>query len=268
MREIDDLGSKAHDQARKAVDPVWLFSGVTQPSKNVRPGSASPSDPQPGREDIPALYGPVGADAKALVAEIDLAAIFARMENMVAEMERDYPELDMSVWNVSSAASGAARRVARQRVAVRALERRSNYDLGLVRAQQMAIAIGGEKGYPGYDGFNLQSYAQGDLQHQIAPRAVFPPDVLDDEEIRQAFWIANKLAVEAGASLEGVLKVAGVPQAQISLIVPPESPAAQMMTRDQMNSLIRSQGEPGSDEDTTSTADGQSPDENKEAVSD
>jgi hypothetical protein len=220
FRELDDIASKAHDQVRKAVDPVWLFSGVSQPAQGVRPPPRTTDNPQPGRDDLPALYGPIGADAKALVADIDLAAVFARLDGLIAELERDYPEMDMSAWNVSSAASGAARRVARQRVEVRALERRASYDAGMIRAQQMAVAIGGMRGYPGYEGFGLDSYDSGALDHQIGARPVFPPDEADDEEIRLSFWQGIKTATEAGADLAGALEQAGMSPEMIAMLAP------------------------------------------------
>ncbi|GAG43726.1 unnamed protein product, partial [marine sediment metagenome] len=85
------------------------------------------------------------------------------------------------------------------------LQRRGNYDAALVAVQQMAIAIGGWRGYEGYDGFNLESYKLGDLEHSITSRPVFEQDPLDEIEISNAFWVAAGLAVKAGSSLEGYL---------------------------------------------------------------
>jgi hypothetical protein len=115
----------------------------------------------------------------------------------------------MGIWDVSAAASGAARRVARQRVEVRVYERRSGYDAGLVRAQQMAVAIGGYRRYPGYAGFGLDSYAAGALDHTIGERPVFPPDVTDEAEVAKLEWEAAKVAEEAGYPLELYLEDRG-----------------------------------------------------------
>jgi len=112
--------------------------------------------------------------------------------------------------------------VARQRVEAKVLQRRENYDAGLVKIHQMAIAIGGMRGYGGYEGFDLGSYEKGDLDHRIAVRPVFTPDPMDDVEISQAFWSAAKTATEAGANLGGYLKAEGWSDKQIAEVAPVE----------------------------------------------
>jgi hypothetical protein len=76
------------------------------------------------------------------------------------------------------------------------------------------------RGYPGYKGFNLDSYDSGALDHQIGARPVFPPDEADDEEIRLAFWQGIKVATEAGADLAGALEQAGMSPEMIAILAP------------------------------------------------
>lgn len=230
FREIDDLASKLHDQIRKSVDPAWLFSGVSAPTTtpSTRQGAATTTNPQPGRDDYPALYGAVGADAKALVADVDIAGVGERIEKLVSELSRDYPEIDTGIWDLGASASGAARRAARARVEVRALERRAGYDTGLTRAMQMAVAIGGWRGYDGYAGFDLDSYQRGDLELSIGERPVFPPDPTDAAEIRKAFWEGIRLATESGVSLPDALRDAGWSEEKIATLETPSPPAMQV----------------------------------------
>lgn len=219
--EVDDLASKLHDHLRKTVDPVWLFSGMTDPSSTpeTTKSDATSDRPQPGREEIPALYSSTpDANAKALVADLDIEATYGTINGLLKELERDYPELQMDIWTAQGDASGKALRVARQRAEVKVRQRRANYDSALVRAQQMAVAIGGMRGYEGFQGFGLESYSLGALDHVIIDRPVFAQDPLDDVEMKKEMWLAVKTAVEAGASLEGVLTDMGMTDEEIQLL--------------------------------------------------
>lgn len=220
IREADDLASKLHDQIRKLVDAPWLFSGVSKPGTKpqVTGETATTTKPEPGREEIPALYGPAGATATPLVAPLDIVGTTAEIKELLAEIERDYPELGADrLVTASGDASGRALRVARQPIETKVQKRRPNYDNALVRAQQMAIAIGGYRGYPGYKGFGLDSYAAGDLAHAIDNRPVFSKDPLDDLELKKEFWTVVQMATANGdVPTETVLRDLGWTDEQIA----------------------------------------------------
>lgn len=221
FQEVDDLASKLSDQVRKTVDSRWLFTGVSKPastpsatsrdSETYQGTSAAADRPEPGREEIQAFYASdPAAGAIPLVAPLDIAGTLEYLRDLLGELERDYPELQMDIWTASGDASGRALRVARQRAEAKVQMRRTSYDDGLVRAQQMAVAIGGFRGYEGYQGFGLESYGAGDLDHAIAKRPVFSQDPLDDIELRNEEWKAIGEAVRAGMPLEFYLaEVAG-----------------------------------------------------------
>jgi hypothetical protein len=221
IREVDDIASKLSDQVRKMVDSPWLFSGLDKPKEQptARGNAAGPSNPEPGREEIPAIYAKdPNAKATALVAPLDIAATVTHLTSMLQELEREYPELQMDIWTASGESSGRALRTARQRTTTKVTARRAGYDNGLVRAQQMAVAIGGMRGYPGYEGFDLSSYSAGALEHAIGERPVFDPDPLDKIEESKAFWEAAKAAVDAGDTLEVYLEDAGWAKDKINRI--------------------------------------------------
>lgn len=190
IHEVDDLSSKLSDQIRKTVDAPWLFSGVTKPnsspttSETALTGTAALNRPMPGREELPALYAnDPQASATPLVAPLDLAGTTEYIKEILAEIERDYPELKLiaDLQQTSGDISGRALRIAQGPAVDKVLQRRVNYDDGLKRIQQMAIAIGGERGY--FKGFNLESFDRGNLDHEIGDRPVFAPDRLDELEI-------------------------------------------------------------------------------------
>ena len=95
----------------------------------------------------------------------------------------------------------------------------------MVATQQMAVAIGGFRGYEGYKGFDLGSYAKGDLEHSVMARPVFEEDPLDKIEIDSAFWLAAEQAGKAGVSLESYLREAGWAEERIADLSQTLSPA-------------------------------------------
>lgn len=200
VREVDDIASKIGDQIRKSVDAPLLLTGVSQPATPPKAGGAQPrlSAPEPGREEITVLYGDIGADVKFLLAPLSISESLQHLKGLLEEIERDYPELQLDIWRANADVSGRALRIARQRTEIKVQERRANYDAGLVHAQQMAIAMGGLRGYNGYAGFGLDSFAAGALDHAIARRPVFALDPLDDLELQKAFWEAAGQAQAVG----------------------------------------------------------------------
>jgi hypothetical protein len=209
MQEVDDIASQISDQVRKTIDPVWLMKGIKNPGTVTLSGRSSTTNvPSPGREEIQALWNvPTDGGAMAMVPDLDLEQTLAHLSGLLEEIERDVLELSPDIHTSSGDASGRALRTARQPVISKVLQRRANYDAALVSAQQMAISIGGFRGYDGYQGFSLDSFTRGDLDHQIADRPVFEEDPLDVAEIATAEWGAAKVAMSAGLSLESYLRL-------------------------------------------------------------
>jgi hypothetical protein len=65
---------------------------------------------------------------------------------------------------------------------------------------QMGIAIGGYRGYAGFEGFDLQSYGRGDLDISIAARPVFSEQKNDKIANTNSFW-----QTWAGVSTSGTI---------------------------------------------------------------
>jgi hypothetical protein len=224
IQELDDIASALGDQIRKSVNVHWMFAGVSVPkSGDTAPAaggaSSSTSRPEPGREEIKAFYAPAGALAQPLVVPLDITAVAAHLHSILEELERDYPELQMDIWNAGGDQSGRALRIARQRVEIKAQQRRANYDDALRRAQQMAIAIGGWRDLPDFAPFNLDSYAAGNLDHSIGDRPVFRTDPMDDLEEDQLFWQVAESAIRAGVPLPVYLAQQGWAEDDITAVV-------------------------------------------------
>ncbi|KPL72269.1 hypothetical protein ADN00_15750 [Ornatilinea apprima] len=203
FREVDDVASKLSDQIRKMVDAPWLFSGVSKPTSKARTAYTEASDQNelPIREETPVFYGPVGSSAYPLVSNLNISDTAAYVKDLLEILEKDYPELNSDLLNVKGDISGRALRVNQRPTENKVRDRRVNYDDALVRAQMMAVAIGGFRHYDGFEGFDLESYDKGDLDHSIADRPVFQEDKADELELEQTFWNVAKSAKSNGMPL-------------------------------------------------------------------
>lgn len=205
MHETDDLASMLSDQIRKSINPKWLFTGTKASSAAARTSTIpTTTRPEPGREEQDALYAAdPQAQAIPLVAPLNIEGTILHITEILKELERDYPELKFDALRAAGEISGTALRVARQPTETKVAQRRANYDNALVRVQQMAVAIGGFRGY--FSGLNLDSFDRGALDHSIDDRSVFSVDPVDRMEEDKVFWEAAGLATRAGATLDSYL---------------------------------------------------------------
>lgn len=225
FREVDDVASKLDDQIRKLVASPWLMSGVTAPTDSPTAtetnltGNAALNRPQPGREEIPMFYGPEGASATAMVADMDIEAVTAQIDAIIKEIERDYPELRiMALDEGGGNISGRALRIARQPAETKVNQRRPNYYSALVRANQMAVAIAGFNDHDGFAAFNLDSFNRGLLDHSIGQMPIFAVDPLDDLELSKETATVIKLYTDAGASIEQAALRAGLTEKEAAAL--------------------------------------------------
>lgn len=246
IHELDDIASKMHDQIRKSVDPVWL-ANFAKPSVAPRAELTAPTTDRPvaGREDVPIIYIPeTTAAMTALIAQVDLADIGLELDRVQQELENDYPELSATIWDdQGNIASGKAIGKARGKVEKKVIERRAVYDNAMVQLHQMAVAIGGENSYEGYVGFNLKSYADGDLDHWIDPnRPIFDESFDGKIATQSAFWDMVNKALDAGAPMEEVLSDAGWSDTKIKKYIKSKAEADQK-TADAQAVLLKTKGD-------------------------
>jgi hypothetical protein len=228
IHEVNDLASKLSDHIRKFIDPFWLFAGVRGPAGGGTPPTETTDtrNPEKRRQAMQAIYSAdANAKAQALVAPLDIVATANYIMEILKDIEKDYPELAIDIKNAAGDISGKALRINRAPAESKVIQVRPNYDNALVRAHQMAIAIGGFRGYDGFAGFGLDSYAAGALDHSIGARPVFDKDATDDLEMDQLFWTVGALAKafgipplvwleQNGYSEELIAKIEGSPEFQ------------------------------------------------------
>lgn len=219
MHEADDVASALGDHIRKSVNAPFLLAGVELDNSAITTATTAPTagNPQPGRDETPFLYtSDPSAHADQLLAPMDYAGALLHLDKILAQIEREYPELRFDNMRVTGDASGKALRLARQPAEAKVRARRANYDNALTRLHAMAISIGAQRGYEDYSAFRADSYEAGELDHQIGDRPVFAIDELDRAEEEIAFWQAAQAATNAGLSLEGFLREHGWENDRIS----------------------------------------------------
>ncbi|WP_422929028.1 hypothetical protein [Singulisphaera sp. PoT] len=220
IRNCDDVASKLHDQIRKAVEGVWMLAGVQAPAPGGKQptatmGASTKDSPQQGRQEMKTVYAGIGATATPLIFPLDIQFTSVEIQNSYKSIEDDYPELAFQRIRLSGDASALALREARKPDEAKVITRRSGYDHSLCIAQKYAIAIGGMRGYEGYQGFGLDDLRSGALEHRIGERPVFHLDPMDRLQEDQAFWTAAQAAVTAGVPLSVFLERHGWSDAQI-----------------------------------------------------
>lgn len=227
FNEVDDQASKISDHIRKAVHPKFFVAGASKPAETPTAaetsltGTAALNRPQPGREEIDLIYGPESSSITPMIYNLGIVDAISHLKEMLANLEEELPELRKGIMTTTGEASGRALRVARQPVETKVNQRRASYDDALVRANQMAVAIAGERGY--IQGFNLSSFEAGALDHRIGRRPVFAQDPMDDIEVMRAKFEALKILKEAGADpIQAAIEVGYTEEEAKKLMKQPE----------------------------------------------
>jgi hypothetical protein len=218
FHELDDLTSVLTDQVRKSVNVVWFFSGQARPKSAVSISGAGDSAerPQPGREEINALYtSNADARATAMVAPLNIGDTVEYIKLLTDRLEEDYPELRFEKLRLSQT-SGETLREARKPVEEKVTQRRAAYDDAVKRAHQMAISIGGYRGI--FEEFGLDSYTEGRLDHSIGKRPIFTEDPRAEIEELKLFWQTAEQAGKAGVPLTSFLELQGWTPERIAVV--------------------------------------------------
>lgn len=213
--ELNSLAAHAFDQAHKILGAPLLVSGEGVAYLRNETAKRGPThdftEPERGQEEINLLTsGPGGTIA---TAELPEGEVQMRMDSLLAEIERDHPELAMyqQLRSMSNVTGPAAERLFGDTLNY-VMEARAAYDTQSVKLFQMAVAIAGWRASTGAWGplnrqqvkfapFGLDSYAAGDLDFSIQPRPLVPRTPLERlQEERQRIGLE---ADRAGGSLFG-----------------------------------------------------------------
>jgi hypothetical protein len=197
--EVNDQASLLNDQVRKVINPLWAASGVGQ-GANLELDAGN-------RDVIPIIKAGDNVTFTPLVAPLDIANAGANIRDLLAELERDLPELLLARMLETGDVTATAIRASASAGISRIEEAQGNYDDALIRAQMMAVSIGGYRGYDGFAGYSLDSYARGDLAHFIGKRPVISDDLSKLEKVQtmQSISVSKRLLLrELGFSEDDI----------------------------------------------------------------
>jgi hypothetical protein len=204
--ELNALAAHALDQAHRVLEAPILLSGdgmggnLEQQSKapsGVYPGRVMPQ-PQPERETLKIITAQAGAHIEAVT--LPPGEALEHIDRLLAEIERDHPELGMyaKLREMSTVTGPGADRMFGD-VAALVGEARAQYDQQTTKLFQMCIAIAGWRAASGawglrsqlssqqtaFAGFDLDSYARGDLDLSIQSRPLVLPSPEDELRLEQ-----------------------------------------------------------------------------------
>lgn len=176
--EINDEASLLNDQIRKAVDVMWYFSGAG--------GKSVVEQSQESRRDsVKALYGPKDSKPMAMVSDIAIDSALKNLLEMLNEIEKDMPELSLYKIRDHDRLTAPGIKAAYSDAIDRILEARVNYDDGLIKANKMALSIGGMRSYGMSGIYSIEDYTNDSdsLEHYIGDRNIISDDLSLHETI-------------------------------------------------------------------------------------
>jgi hypothetical protein len=201
--ELNSIVSHTADHIHKQIDSpriIWTNSNIV-PLFGDQGQDASEADFDPRQQQV-LLKGNKDGKTETLVGTLDPQTIVPIIEKILAEIDRDYPEITMYEklrdQNIVTA-PGAARLMGDVQ---RKIARPSaNYDLANEKIIQMGLAIAGDNVKNGtwgiltpqqkkFGAFDLTSYNKGELDLTILPRDLTPATSREQ---------ADELAVRASA---------------------------------------------------------------------
>ena len=198
--ELNSLAAHALDQAHRVLEAPILIAGQSVGGNLSEQAKAAAAygrvqTPAAAQEELKIITAAQGSEIQAL--RLEAGETMAHMDHLLAEIERDYPELGMfaKLREMSSVTGPAADRMFGD-VAALVNEARAQYDQQTVKLFQMCAAIAGWRAGDGAWGlpsqlstqqraflpFNLDSYDRGDLDTSIQSRGLIMPS--EDEELR------------------------------------------------------------------------------------
>lgn len=174
--EINDAWSLVNDSVRKNVNALMYMSSMPQDfdfSSLER------------RDQMPIIFGAPNVPPPVSIApNVDIASASANILNMLAELERDTPELSLHMLRSGGNLTAPGVRAGWSDAINKIVSARSTYDNGLVNLNKMGLAMGAINGYPGYESVRGIGDLDDDrLEHHIAERPVIEDQITEMERL-------------------------------------------------------------------------------------
>jgi hypothetical protein len=201
IAESDALGANLSDWIYRALNGPRLLVGL-------KPGDVTIKADD--RQSMAVYYAPTkDARVQTMLDPLPVGETAGVVAMILDEILHDHPELAIDKQRASGDMSGKSLREGRKPAETRVKSRRAAYDLAMVRAHQMAIAMGATYGFEGYEPFAPEGMLDGSLDHQIGDRDVFMLDAFDRLEEQTGRFTMAQAARAAGLTVEDALARAG-----------------------------------------------------------
>lgn len=248
INEINDAASLLNDNLRKATVPLLKALGMSK-SEGLQFEST-------GKDELNIIYVPSeNADMLPIQLNIDVGGALDNIEKMLAELERDMPELSLQrIRENGSQMTAPGVRAGYADAFTRIEEAQGAYDEALVRAMQMGVTIGGYNRYEGFESFNLASYPAGAMEMTIKPR----PIIGDSLSREQRLTALSALANQPPAVQRLTLQELEYDETTINAVLADSEERARQELRTMTDALFNTPDQPLPDEETTD--DGEDPD--------
>lgn len=244
--EANRQASRLHQMLFRNNKALWVV-GANSSDASSRPLPAPTLTP--GKDGVTAewadesvLYLPGMSSMQALVPNINYGAALAVLDAMMAEIEKDLPELAYYRIRDMNQVSGRAVQFLLSDAIDRAREARGNAESGLIRANQMALTLGQAARIPG---FAVGSYEAGDFAHWFAERDIMPLSGLErtEEERLEAEMLAVRVN-DLGVSKAAAQKRMGYTEEEIAEMEAAVTASVDMAAGAMVRAIDRAPGAP------------------------
>lgn len=183
--ELNDVSSLLHDQIRKVIIPILKAMGISKKKRADGSSDLEFSSPnEGGKDNLNILYIPKDTDLQPVTTQIDIAGVGTIAKSLQEEIEADLPILALQQIRAKGGDLTQPGIEAAYADAIASINTaRANYDMGMVRALQMCLTIGGYNGYEGFAGFSLDSYDSGAMEFSIKARPVIAVGISQNEKL-------------------------------------------------------------------------------------
>jgi len=203
--ELNRMATRAHEMMFRYNKPTWILQrntvtseGYDSPAFDVPASflSTSSVSGQTTYEDVDEtiISLPGQGTFSSLIPDIKYADALAFIQDQMAEIEKDMPELAYYRLREQGELSGRAVRLLLGDAVSRIEEARTNFEGSLIRLDEMALTVGSAKGT--FSG--LGDYDSGDFDHQFKTREIFPTSDTEKLAVLKAKAETKQLASASG----------------------------------------------------------------------
>lgn len=186
LDQVNSVASQLNASVRRVIEPILVAKNVST-SVNASTGKRT-IDFGTQRDDATGVnvlfISGTDADMQPLTIPLDLAAALSHIQSMLREVEHDMPLLALqSIRDQGGNLTAPGVRKGYSDAIGRIESARKNLDPPLAAALQMAVTIGAVQGYDGFEGFDADSYDNGDMELRVMERAVMPDELSTNERL-------------------------------------------------------------------------------------